>query len=76
MSESHDWVYNYFNYYTEIEEHFQRVRGTAMFRLSSLDWALAETMIALGQAPIAIVAAGDWNRFVVEPGLPSGPRWA
>jgi iron complex transport system substrate-binding protein len=41
-------------------------------RVASLDWALAETMIALGQKPIAIVAAGDWDRFVVEPPLPSG----
>jgi hypothetical protein len=34
---------NYFNYFTEIEEHFQRVRGTALFLLSPLDWALIET---------------------------------
>ena len=36
-----------------------------------MDWALAETMIVLGHTPIAIVAAGDWNRYVVEPPLPS-----
>ena len=30
---------NYFNYYTEIEEHFQRARGTSLFLLSPLDWA-------------------------------------
>jgi hypothetical protein len=35
-----DWVYNYYNYFTEIEEHFQKVRGTSLFRLSPLDWAL------------------------------------
>jgi hypothetical protein len=34
---------NYYNYYTEIEEHFQRARGTSLFLLSTLDWALAET---------------------------------
>lgn len=34
---------NYFNYFTEIEEHFQKVRGTGTFRLSTLDWALIET---------------------------------
>jgi hypothetical protein len=34
---------NYFNYFTEIEEHFQRARGTGMFLISSLDWALIET---------------------------------
>lgn len=33
---------NYFNYFTEIEEHFQRRRGGALL-LSTLDWALIET---------------------------------
>ena len=32
---------NYFNYFTEIEEHFQRRRGR--IHLSPLDWALIET---------------------------------
>jgi ferric hydroxamate transport system substrate-binding protein len=41
-------------------------------RVACLDWALAETMLALGHNPIALVAASDWNRFVVEPPLPSG----
>jgi ABC-type Fe3+-hydroxamate transport system substrate-binding protein len=45
--------------------------GTGL-RVASLDWALAETMIVLGHAPIAIVAADDWPRFVVEPALPAG----
>lgn len=35
--------WNYFNYFTEIEEHFQRARGTSLFLLSPLDWALIET---------------------------------
>jgi len=34
-------VENYFNYFTEIEEHFQRRRGR--IQLSPLDWALIET---------------------------------
>jgi len=34
-------VENYFNYFTEIEEHFQRRRGRIY--LSPLDWALIET---------------------------------
>jgi transcription termination factor NusB len=38
-----DWIINYFNYFTEIEEHFQRARGTGLFLLSPLDWALIET---------------------------------
>jgi hypothetical protein len=36
-------VLNYFNYFTEIEEHFQRARGTSLFLLSPLDWALVES---------------------------------
>ena len=47
MSESEspevDWPSNYFNYFTEIEEHFQRARGTGLFLLSPLDWALIES---------------------------------
>jgi hypothetical protein len=34
---------NYFNYFTEIEEHFQKARGTALFLMSPLDWALVES---------------------------------
>lgn len=33
---------SYFNYFTEVEEHFQRARGTGLFLLSPLDWALLE----------------------------------
>ncbi len=33
---------NYFNYFTEIEEHFQQRRGGILL-LSTLDWALIET---------------------------------
>ena len=40
MTEDGGW--NYFNYFTEIEEHFQRVRGTGLFLLSPIDWALIE----------------------------------
>jgi hypothetical protein len=36
-------TWNYFNYFTEVEEHFQKARGTALFLLSPLDWALVET---------------------------------
>src|SRR5271163_1132254 len=34
---------NYFNYFTEIEEHFRIARGTGLFLVSPLDWALIET---------------------------------
>lgn len=40
-------------------------------RTAVLDWAIAETLFALGKPPIALVAASDWNRFVVEPPLPA-----
>lgn len=43
MAEEHDWPLNYYNYFTEIEEHFQRARGTGLFLLSPIDWALIET---------------------------------
>jgi hypothetical protein len=32
---------NYFNYFTEIEDHFRATRGTSLFLFSPLDWALA-----------------------------------
>ena len=35
-------VQNYFNYFTEIEERFQKRRGASLL-LSTLDWALIET---------------------------------
>ena len=35
--------WNYFNYFTEVEEHFQRARGSGLFLLSPVDWALVET---------------------------------
>jgi hypothetical protein len=34
--------FNYFNYFTEVEEHFQKARGTGLFLMSPLDWALIE----------------------------------
>ncbi len=48
------------------------VASARALRVAALDWALAETMIALGHDPIAVVAAADWNRFVVEPAMPPG----
>ncbi len=43
VSTEENWLSNYFNYFTEIEEHFQRARGTGLFLLSPLDWALIES---------------------------------
>jgi len=49
-------VQNYFNYFTEIEEHFQRRRGTLLL-LSTLDWALIETWKEAG-IPLEAVLRG------------------
>jgi hypothetical protein len=57
VTEDRDWVYNYFNYFTEIEEHFQRARGTSLFLLSPLDWALIETWKNAG-VPLEAVMRG------------------
>lgn len=51
------WQGNYFNYFTEIEEHFQRARGTALFLLSPLDWALIESWKNAG-IPLEAVLRG------------------
>ncbi|HYW44925.1 MAG TPA: hypothetical protein VE959_18840 [Bryobacteraceae bacterium] len=48
---------NYFNYFTETEEHFQRARGTSLFLLSTLDWALLESWKNAG-VPIEAVMRG------------------
>ena len=47
---------NYFNYFTEIEEHFQRRRGGGLL-LSTLDWALIETWKDAG-IPLEAVLRG------------------
>jgi len=48
---------NYFNYFTEIEEHFQKARGTSLFLLSPLDWALIEAW-KNGGIPLEAVLRG------------------
>jgi hypothetical protein len=53
---------NYFNYYTEIEEHFQRARGTGLFLLSTLDWALIESWNNAG-VPLEAVLRGIDEAF-------------
>jgi len=47
---------NYINYFTEIEEHFQRRRGSILL-LSTLDWALIDTWREAG-VPLAAVLRG------------------
>lgn len=57
-----DWTSNYFNYFTEIEEHFQRARGTGLFLLSPLDWALIENWKNSG-IPLDAVLKGIDDSF-------------
>jgi hypothetical protein len=58
--------FNYFNYYTEIEEYFWRKRGAHLL-VSPLDWAIVETWQKAG-IPVAAVLKGidrafeSWSR--------------
>ncbi len=52
---------NYFNYFTEIEEHYLRRRGTHLL-LSTLDWALIETWKSAG-VPLEAVLRGVDDAF-------------
>ena len=54
-------VQNYFNYFTEIEDHFQRRRGGALL-LTTLDWALIETWKGAG-IPLEAVLRGIDTTF-------------
>lgn len=56
-----NFVQNYFNYFTEIEEHFQRRRGSLLL-LSTIDWALIETWREAG-IPLAAVLQGIDTAF-------------
>jgi hypothetical protein len=60
--EDSDWPQNYFNYFTEIEEHFQRARGTGLFLLSPLDWALIENW-RTADVPLEAVLKGIDETF-------------
>jgi hypothetical protein len=63
---------NYFNYFTEIEEHFQRGRGTILM-LSTLDWALIETWKDAG-IPLEAVLRGIDATFEKYNARPSKGR--
>jgi hypothetical protein len=65
-------VENYFNYFTEIEEHFQRRRGTGLL-LNTLDWALIETWKDAG-IPLAAVLRGIDEAFDRYDARPSKTR--
>lgn len=53
---------NYFNYFTEIEDHFQRARGSGLFLVSPLDWALIEAWKNAG-IPLEAVLRGIDQAF-------------
>jgi hypothetical protein len=61
-------VDNYFNYFTEIEEHFQRRRGSILL-LSTLDWALIETWKDAGMPLEAVLRGMDaaFDRYDQRP---------
>jgi len=65
---------NYFNYFTEIEEHFQRARGTGLFLLSPLDWALIESWKNSG-IPLEAVLRGIDAAFEKWRARPSRARF-
>jgi len=57
-----NWAGTYFNYFTEVEEHFQRARGTSLFLMSPLDWALVEGWKNSG-VPLEAVLRGIDDAF-------------
>ncbi|HLH42144.1 MAG TPA: hypothetical protein VKV74_04095 [Bryobacteraceae bacterium] len=65
--------FNYFNYFTEIEEHFRRARGTGLFLLSPLDWALIEAW-KNGGVPLEAVLRGIDAAFAKWRSRPSRAR--
>ncbi len=50
---------NYFNYFTEVEDHFQKARGTSLFLMSPLDWALVESWKNSGIPLVAVLRGID-----------------
>jgi len=57
MSEFEAEFKNYFNYFTEVEDHFRVARGTGLFMMSTLDWALVESWKNAG-VPLEAVLRG------------------
>lgn len=53
---------NYYNYFTEAEDHFRQVRNSGMFLFSPLDWALLETWKDAG-VPLDAVLRGIDSAF-------------
>lgn len=51
-----------------VEEHDAQAAAP---RIASLDWALAETLVALGHPPVAVPDKRGYGEWVVEPALPA-----
>ena len=64
---------HHFSYFTEIEEHFQRARGTGLFLMSPLDWALVEAWKNSG-IPLEAVLRGIDAAFEKWRAKPSRAR--
>ena len=63
---------NYFNYFTEIEQQYQKRRGTGLL-LSTLDWALIETWKDAG-IPLEAVLRGIDETFDKYDSRPKRPK--
>jgi hypothetical protein len=59
VAEEAAWPSNYFNYFTEVEERFQKARGTGLFLMSPLDWALVEAWKNAGVPLVAVLRGID-----------------
>ncbi len=53
---------NYYNYFTEVEDHFRKARNSGMFMMSPLDWALVEAWKD-GGIPVEAVLKGIDRAF-------------
>ena len=70
--------FNYFSYFTEIEEYFWRKRGAHLL-VSPLDWAIVETWQKAG-VPLEAVLKGidrafeSWSRSRASENRPAAKR--
>ena len=66
MAEREDsWTGNYFTYFTEVEEHFQRARGSGLFLISpKLAWR--ELVRSIGATNLNALVEGIWQRIPVR----------
>lgn len=48
------------------------IASTPLPRIATVDWTIAETLLALGVTPLAVGDAGPYQAWVGEPRLPAG----